>query len=344
MKQIVRYLLGTMLCLFPCLLSAQESESDLLSSESADTSSFTVDTSAVGEIFKALTDTIVPQKEDVVMESEHFTLHVPEGYVFLDKKQTRHLLEDLWGNLPDEEVLGSIVPDSSRLFVTVDAAFLLYFDACGYVKDEDAEEIDYDELLENMQEDIVEGNKEREKMGMETFILKGWAEPPYYDKEKKTLHWAKDLSVQSEEPYECLNYDIRILGKEGYCKWQAVASMEDFPKVKEMCSGIINSVDFEKGYAYSDFNPKTDRIAEWTIGGLVAGKLLAKAGILAKFGAIFAKFGKLIIVALVAAGAAIKKFFFGTKGEEKKSTEEVVMNREESVKKEEEDSESEKKE
>ncbi len=341
MKQFIRYLLGVVLCMTPCLLSAEATNVDSLVSETADSGSFSLDSVSFKQFLQALTDTIVPQRGNVVMQGNHFMVRVPEGYVFLDASQTRHLLEDVWGNLPDEDVLGAVVPDSSRLFVQLDVAFLLYYDDCGYVKDEDAEEIDYDDLLKDIQSDIEEENEERKKLGLEVFSLKGWAETPYYDQENKTLHWAKDLLVESgeEDPYECLNYDIRILGKDGYCKWQAVSSMDNFPAVKKMCADIINSVEFEEGYAYSDFNPSKDRIAEWTIGGLVAGKVLAKAGIFAKFGAAFAKFGKLILLGLLAIGAFLKKFFFGGKSDEKKETEEVVMKRDE-VKKEEEESES----
>lgn len=335
MKNTLRFFVGVVLCFCPLVLSAQNSEDDSVSSESADSGSFSLDSLSVNEIIQALKDTIVPLRGDVRMLVNHFTVRVPEGYVFLDAAQTRHLLEDVWGNLPDEYVMGAIIPDSSRLFGSVETAFLLFFDDSGYVKDEDAEEIDYDEMLKELQEEIEEGNKEREEMGLETFSLKGWAETPYYDKENKTLHWAKNLVVDTDDgPYECLNYDIRILGREGYCKWQAVASMKELPQVKDMCGEIINSVRFDEGYAYEDFNPSKDRIAEWTIGGLVAGKVLAKAGIFAKFGAVLAKFWKLVLLGIVALSAFVKKFFLGG-NEEKKHSEEVTMNREEEKKEEE---------
>jgi uncharacterized membrane-anchored protein len=47
---------------------------------------------------------------------------------------------------------------------------------------------------------------------------------------------------------------------------------------------------------YSDFDSSSDRIAEYTIGGLIAGKVLAKVG----FFALIAKFGKIIVVAVIA--------------------------------------------
>lgn len=68
-------------------------------------------------------------------------------------------------------------------------------------------------------------------------------------------------------------------------------------------AAIINSVMYDTGYKYSDFNPDTDHVAEWTIGGLIAGKVLTKAS----FGAVLAKSSRLIIVAIIAFFAAIRK-------------------------------------
>ena len=75
---------------------------------------------------------------------------------------------------------------------------------------------------------------------------------------------------------------------------------------------MLNSVEFNQGNKYSDFNPSVDKVAAWTIGGLVAGKVLAKAGLFA----IILKFGKVIILGLAAVGGTIWKFITGKKGEE----------------------------
>jgi uncharacterized membrane-anchored protein len=75
---------------------------------------------------------------------------------------------------------------------------------------------------------------------------------------------------------------------------------------------MLNSVEFNQGNKYSDFNPSVDKVAAWTIGGLVAGKVLAKVGLFA----VILKFGKLIVFGLVAAGGTIWKYITGRKGEE----------------------------
>ena len=89
----------------------------------------------------------------------------------------------------------------------------------------------------------------------------------------------------------------------------AVANMGELAEVKASIPGILKSVEFNDGHKYLDFDADTDTVAAWTIGGLVAGKVLAKVG----FFAILAKFGKVIVIGLIAAFAAVKKFFFGKK-------------------------------
>ena len=51
-------------------------------------------------------------------------------------------------------------------------------------------------------------------------------------------------------------------------------------------------VEFDDGNRYSDFNPDIDTVAAYGIGGLIAGKLAAKAGIFA----LLAKGGKFIVL------------------------------------------------
>jgi uncharacterized membrane-anchored protein len=68
-------------------------------------------------------------------------------------------------------------------------------------------------------------------------------------------------------------------------------------------------VNFNEGHKYSDFDSKTDKVAAWTIGGLVAGKILAKVGLWA----VLAKSLKFIIAGIVLGGGAIWRFISGRK-------------------------------
>ena len=81
---------------------------------------------------------------------------------------------------------------------------------------------------------------------------------------------------------------------------------------------IVNSVSFEQGHSYFDFDPNVDEVAAWTIGGLVAGKVLTKVG----FFALLLKFWKVIAVAVLSGGGALFRWFRGRRKEEPVAEEE----------------------
>jgi uncharacterized membrane-anchored protein len=188
-------------------------------------------------------------------------------------------------------------------------AYSISYDPMGYVKDDDADDIDYSELLEEMQGDTEENNKEREAAGYEPFYLLGWAANPYYDKTTHALHWAKSLRFGTN-PDTTLNYNVRLLGRKGVLVLNAIGEPEQLAEIKASIPGLLAGVSFTRGQQYLDFNPELDEVAAYSIGGLVAGKVLAKVGLFA----VVLKFWKLGLLALGAAWAGLKRFFgFGTK-------------------------------
>ena len=240
--------------------------------------------------------------------SGNASLNVPKGFKFLDAKQTQYVLKDLWGNPEDTTVLGSIVPENKGVMNDNSWLFVINYQEDGYVKDDDAQDINYDDLLKDIQEEIRNENPDRTKQGFETIELIGWASKPFYDEKLKVLHWAKEIKFgQSKE--NTLNYDLRVLGRKGMYTISAVSSMHELVEVKRSIPNIINSIKFKEGQTYFNFDESTDNVAAWTIGGLVAGKVLAKVGLFA----VIAKFGKVIFIALLAAFAGAKKFIFGKK-------------------------------
>ncbi|MBJ2125509.1 MULTISPECIES: DUF2167 domain-containing protein [unclassified Flavobacterium] len=238
------------------------------------------------------------------------TLNVPKGFKFLNGEQTQNVLSNLWGNPEDKSILGSLVPDGKGVTHSDSWMFVISYQGDGYVKDNDAGDIDYDDLLKTMKEDVKAENAERKKAGYSEVQLIGWASTPFYDNNLKVLHWAKELQFGQDKEHT-LNYDLRVLGRKGMYNISAVAGIDQLEEVKASIPGIIKSVEFNEGHKYLDFDADTDTVAAWTIGGLVAGKVLAKVG----FFAILAKFGKFIVIGIIAAFAAVKKFLFGDKNQ-----------------------------
>jgi uncharacterized membrane-anchored protein len=245
----------------------------------------------------------------ITPEGGKVKLDVPDGFKYLNKEQSKYVLTKLWGNPASaaDEVIGMLFPAASDPFADSNYAFVITYSEIGYVKDEDADKINYDDLLKSIQENEKAENPERVKAGYPAIHLVGWAEKPYYDKQKKILHWAKELKFGEGDGENTLNYEIRILGRKGMLSLNAVGKMYDLDLVNKNISKVLNVASFTEGNSYFDFNPKIDNVAVWTIGGLVAGKLLAKAGLFALLAKFLAPLWKFIVLAFAAIGAWFKR-------------------------------------
>lgn len=248
-----------------------------------------------------IADSISGQTGAVNLSTAHCTLNVPDGFVFLNKTDSRHLLVDYWENPEDrlEGVLGTMVKADAGIFYNVETAYVITYDNCGYVSTKDANSINYTDLMADMKKQVKEENRKKQP-GEQKWELLGWGWQPYYDKQKKVLCWALHYKVDDAE---VINYDVRVLGKDGFVVIKAVSSPDLRKELIADNEAIIGSIEYNPGYTYADFNPKTDHVAEWTIGGLIAGKVLAKAGVWA----FLTKFSKIIILAIIGFLAAIRK-------------------------------------
>lgn len=245
----------------------------------------------------------------VQLENGVASLVLPAGFKFLGQEQGTQVVRDLWGNKDAEGILGVIFPEADDPFSDSSYAYVIQYDESGYVEDDDADDIDYDDLLKDMQKDEAENNQQRAALGMEPMYLVGWAAPPFYDKDRKVLHWAKEIKFGDSAEMNTLNYNVRVLGRKGVLILNAVAAMSELEMVKQHVPEVLNIVQFNDGYKYEQFDSSVDKVAAYTIGGLVAGKVLAKVGVFA----LLAKFGKVIILAIGAALGGLWKWITGRK-------------------------------
>jgi len=267
-------------------------------SKSEDTSS-----NAEYDELKAIVDKdkSIKYQTGLVNLSDEVELNIPKGYKFMQKQDAEYVVYEFWGNPKSIDVLGLIVNENFSLLNSNNWSFVVSYDNSGYVKDEDADKIDYNEMMNEIHESEVEENKERKKEGFPSIHIIGWAAKPYYDKSTNVLHWAKSIKFGSIED-TTLNYDVRILGRKGLLSLNAVGTIDQLSDIQSHIPEIVKIAKFKEGNKYSDFNPSIDKVAAYTIGGLVAGKLLAKAGILA----LLLKNIKLVLLGTVALFAALK--------------------------------------
>lgn len=246
----------------------------------------------------------------VKLQAGRATLTLPEGYSFLGPKDGKVVIEDLWGNPPGSasDIEGIVIPRGESVTDGDSWAIIVQFEDDGYVSDEDADEIDYDDLLKTLKKGSEESSKRREAAGYGKMILTGWALPPRYDKEKKVLYWAKEFDVGG--PVANMNYDVRVLGRRGVLSMNAVATSEHKQEIDALTPEIVGLVAFNSGHTYAEYDKSTDKKADYSLAGLVVGgavaaKLLAKGGFLV----VLAKFGKLLIIPIIAIVAWLKNKF-----------------------------------
>lgn len=240
------------------------------------------------------------------------TIALPEGFVALtDNKEINHVLEEDWGNFPEPDAtwLALVFPPAGP-DDTPEAAedptlraygVLMSYDKMGYVLDKDAGDIDYAELLRNMQKHSEEMNEAYDEAGYRRSEITGWAVEPRYDNERKILEWAKSIRFywpdKPNEASETLNYDALALGRYGSINLMGIAGPSDLDALRVAMPKLAAATTFHEGYRYQDFNPVTDEVSATTFAALAAGGALAqKAGLFA----LLAKNTKLVFVAIFA--------------------------------------------
>jgi uncharacterized membrane-anchored protein len=241
-------------------------------------------------------DSLAFRDGEVAVPEAHARLKLGEGFRYLEKADARRVLEEFWGNPEDDSVLGMLVPAGEPLGTDHSWAVILTWSRDGHVSDADAEEIDYSELLSDMQQQTRDANPQLKEAGYATADLVGWAQPPRYEAIGKRLHWAKHLQFEGQDG-GTLNYDIRVLGREGYLSMNAVADIDDLERVNAGMSEVLAMAEFDAGQRYADFNEDTDKAAAYGLAALVGGGLAAKSGLLAKLGLLLAKGWKLVLFA-----------------------------------------------
>jgi uncharacterized membrane-anchored protein len=267
------------------------------------------DTPAAADVDVAqLLDSLHFQHGKINLPGGIATLDLPPSFRYLNPEDSARLLTKGWGNPPGATTLGMIFPEDLDPMSRDGWGVIVTYDKDGHVKDDDADSIKYDELLKDMQQATAADNEERKKQGYPAMTLLGWAEKPSYDKASHKLYWAKELKTAGDQQ-SGLNYNIRVLGRDGVLVLNAVAGMDQIGTIRSEMQRVNVFTDFTAGHRYADFNDRTDKVAEYGLAALVAGGIGAKLGLFGKLFALLLAFKKVIFLAVAGAGSAIFKFF-----------------------------------
>ena len=262
---------------------------------------------------KAIESSLHPKTGAVTIPAAHVTLQLGNSYYYLPPDEAKRVLIEGWGNSPDQvaNVLGMVFPTGKTFHDETWGAVIEYEDT-GHVSDKDAASQDYNSVLADMKSSEEESNKAAQQQGYAGSHIVGWAQAPTYDPATRTLIWARNIKFDGTN-YNTLNYDVRTLGRTGVLSLNMVDSMDNLPTVRTAAKGLGSTIKFDSGSAYNDFNPSTDKLADYGLAGLVAAgvgvAVAKKAGFLALL-LVFAKKGIALIVAgVIALGAWFKRRF-----------------------------------
>ncbi len=261
---------------------------------------------AANAVWEEASKVSVHGPKDIAL-TDQATLKLPEGRIFIPQPQASKVLQAMGNPGKDSRLQGLIFPKGDgQWFMTV------RYEASGYIKDDDAKAWNADDLLKSYREGTEAVNEERVKLGAPALEIIGWAEKPAYDASTQRLVWAmssreKGGSAKPED--QGVNYNTYLLGREGYFSLNLVTGLANLPQQKPEAHAILAAVQFQDGKRYADFNPSTDKMAEYGLAALVLGVGAKKLGLLAVAAAFLAKFAKLFIFIGLGGLAFVGKLF-----------------------------------
>ena len=251
-----------------------------------------------------------PQHGNIKLPNNVATLQLGDDFYYLSPGDAERLLSEGWGNPPGSKSLGMIIPQAVSPMTRDGWGVVITYLDDGHVSDDDANKIDYSELMKKMQGHDADENDARKKQGYAAVHTVGWAEPPSYDAQTHKMYWALDLKGDDAQG-DTLNYAIRVLGRKGVLVLNAVSGMNQLGMIKEEMPKVLAFTNFSDGNKYTDFNASTDKVAAYGLAALVAGGIAAKAGLFAKLGIMLLALKKFIVIGLVAVAGFFRKLFGG---------------------------------
>lgn len=222
---------------------------------------------------------------------------VPEGFLFTGVEGTRKFLEAT-GNIVNNRELGILYHGKEGFFI------VLEFEASGYVKDDDKDELDADAMLESIKQGTASMNDIRRERGEPTMEITGWYKAPLYNESTHNLEWAPLAKDSTGE--DIVNYNVRVLGRRGVMEVALVAAPDQMASALPQLRTVLSGFKFVAGEDYASFT-SGDKIAEYGLTGLVAGGAVAVA---AKSG-LLGRLWKFILIGVIALGGFVKKLFGG---------------------------------
>lgn len=262
----------------------------------------------------AIIASLSPRTGVVELSSGVATLSIPKGFYFLDREDARRVLVEVWGNPEDQDTWGMILPVGVSPIDADSWAVNVKFLPIGHVSDLEAELIDPDRLLTELQHQTTESNTARVEAGHARVDLLGWTDPPHYRSDTRQLVWGRRLQFEGFEAVT-INYEIQTLGRRGTLVMNVVASDAQLPQIRAVAPALMAMPTFNTGHRYEDFDPRTDLSASSGLSGLIVADPSTEDGFAYLAWTFMKRGGLFILIAALALFAFTRLKLGGSRGE-----------------------------
>ncbi|WP_028549732.1 DUF2167 domain-containing protein [Paenibacillus sp. UNC451MF] len=239
------------------------------------------------------------------------TLDLDPSFVFLDAANTMKMSKESH-ETPSGKEIGSVYPTDEKQ----NWAVIFEYDNSGHIKDDEKQKIDAKAILKSYKKGTEEANKEKEP-GQRLYVT-GWDVEPFYDEKSHNLTWS--MLAEDDNKEQLLNYNVRLLTREGYISAILVSDPEHREADKKVLTEkILPKLEMQAGKRYEDFDASKDKVSEYGLSALILGgaglAVAKKVGLLATIALLGKKFGIVIIAAFGVLIGFIRKLFGRKKAE-----------------------------
>jgi uncharacterized membrane-anchored protein len=226
------------------------------------------------------------------LPASNSTIALPEGYMMVRGEDAKRLLT-LAAEHDDAAEAVVMSPHFKDEIVFENTSE-------GYVAVDDWADVDPVKMLDAIRENTEEANAERRQQGVGEMHVVGWLQRPTLDRNTATVYWA----LEGADPdHHVVNSIALRLGRDGYERVNWIVDKADYQPVGGQLDVMLRAHSFDQGHRYAD-HTSGDKVAMYTIAGLVAAVAGAKVAKVAGGVALLVllkKFGILIF----ASGAAM---------------------------------------
>jgi len=198
-----------------------------------------------------------------------YDLNLGDKYYAVTGPDAAWVLGTLWQNLPDPAI-GAIVFQNGTSPIDESWALAVAYYADGHISDQEADEMDYDAIIQYRKDGDAAANQERLAAGLPEMETIGLTGTPGYDKASRTLHFSVLLRFMADGS-EVLNANTWVLSRHGFVLMNVLGSADQAAEVDAAMPDLIRLVTLREGHRYEDFVPGIDTVADGGLSALLGG-------------------------------------------------------------------------